>query len=501
MNLARNRRSIATLAGALAAGLLVAGALRSVSYLTYAAYTISSPRQVLVLEGSNVYFAWRAQQGLTLYPDANHYPYAANLTGPAYFWTVGQLGRLAGADVAGLYFLGRLVSFACVLLGAALLAVCLGRRYGRWAAAAAAVFACGAAPMVSFGVMVRSDTLAQLLGLAGFLLSARPTRGALLGASALLSLGCLAKQTAIAYPIAAVVALVWHDRQFVRAAALGLLTAAIVSAIVAAAAFRGEPHIVPCLLGQGATPWTVAALWAVIKAMALRAPDLFWFAAAGSVVWFAGPLRNRRWLSLAIVLPAVAVVTCAKVGADVNYFLGLCFVEAAAVAALGHALLYVPARRRLAAAALVPGLLLLLPGQWYMAKTARQAYRDHRDLQTTAGRQWLAEYRELVRLAEDPGASMFSAADAVAVHQGTRAVLLDSCLFRLRVEAGKTDPAELIRRLQSRQFGYVVLTHNIHRHQDDTWYWRLPRGVVAAIVQQYRLLGPPQAGFFVYVPR
>jgi hypothetical protein len=149
----------------------------------------------------------------------------------------------------------------------------------------------------------------------------------------------------------------------------------------------------------------------------------------------------------------------------------------------------------------VPGLLFVLPGQWYTAHTALLAYRNHRFLQTTAGRQWLAEYRQLLRLAEDSGAAMFSAADVVAVHQGRHAVMLDSCLFRLRVEAGKTDPAELIRRLQSQHFRYVVLAQDIRRHLDKAMYFRLPREVVTAVMQHYRLLGPPQAGFFVYVPR
>ena len=77
--------------------------------------------------------------------------------------------------MAGLYTIGRSVTFACTLLSVVLMVAFLGCRYGRWAAVAAAAFTCGAAPMVSFGIMVRADMLAQLLGLAGFLLSARPT--------------------------------------------------------------------------------------------------------------------------------------------------------------------------------------------------------------------------------------------------------------------------------------------------------------------------------------
>jgi hypothetical protein len=493
--------SARSLTVAMVAGLIVAGVVRSLGFLTYVGYTIGSPVQVLILEGSNVHFAWRAQQGLCVFPDADHYPYAVNLTGPVYFWVVGGLGRLLRADIAGLYTIGRSVSFACILLSAALLTVFLGCRYGRWAAVAGAAFACGAAPMVSFGIMVRPDMLAQLLGLAGFLLSGRPTRGALVGASVLLSLSFLTKQTAGVYLIAAAVALVWHDGQKGRAASLCLLTAAIVLAIVVALALSGEPHIVPCLLGQGATPWTLATLRLIGMVAVERAPDMFWFTLAGSVVWFAGPLRDRRWLSLALVLLSSAVVTSAKVGADVNYFLGLCFVEAVAVAVLCQAALRGAVRRSLVAAAILPGLLFVLPGQWYTAHTARLAYRNHRFLQTTAGRQWLAEYQQLLRLAEDPGAAMFSAADAVAAHQGRHAVMLDSCLFRLRVDAGKTDPAELIRRLQSHRFHYVVLAQDIRRHLDKAMYFRLPREVVAAVMQHYRLLGPPQAGFFVYVPR
>ena len=75
------------------AGLLLAGVVRSLGFLTYVGYAIDSPLQVLILEGSNVHFAWRVQHGLCLYPDADHYPYVANLTSPVYFWVVGGLGR------------------------------------------------------------------------------------------------------------------------------------------------------------------------------------------------------------------------------------------------------------------------------------------------------------------------------------------------------------------------------------------------------------------------
>ena len=158
--------------------LLLLGAIRMVLYFATAATILPAPQESHNLEAKMVLLAYRAQQGLRLYPAWWDYPHVANVFGPVYSVLVGWLGRLLGADIRGLFLIGRAVSFGSGLLTTVILALWTARHYGRSAGLAAGVMSLGCEPMNGFTVMVRCDALADLLGIVGFLLSGGPRRGA-----------------------------------------------------------------------------------------------------------------------------------------------------------------------------------------------------------------------------------------------------------------------------------------------------------------------------------
>ncbi len=178
-------------------GLMVLlGLVRATAFLVYACATLPTPFEAHFLEAKMVHLAWRVRAGLPLYPDWRGFPYVSNFYSPCYFLLVGGLGRAAGAGLDGLFFIGRGVTFAAALLTTAVLGGAVGRRHGRWAGLAAAAVSLGATPMIGFAVMVRSDLMAELLGLVGFLLSGRRSRRWCAAGCGLLVAAALTKQTA-----------------------------------------------------------------------------------------------------------------------------------------------------------------------------------------------------------------------------------------------------------------------------------------------------------------
>lgn len=73
-------RSLRWTLGGLAGLLVAAGAVRAGLYLVYAARMSTFPLEAHQLESKMVLLAWRAQQGLSLYPEWRDYPHVANFS-------------------------------------------------------------------------------------------------------------------------------------------------------------------------------------------------------------------------------------------------------------------------------------------------------------------------------------------------------------------------------------------------------------------------------------
>lgn len=479
--------------------LIVVAVVRAAVYLAYALLEIPASDQPYTLEGASVYFAWCVQHGLPLYPEGLGPSYAVNYMGPCYFWIVGLIGRWLDADVYGLYVIGRVVTFVCGLGVAAIGASYVHRRYGRRAALAALVFGLGSAPMFWYGARTRPDMMADFLGVAGFFIACGRNRWpGLLAAATLLAMSCLTKQSfGILWLAAAVLVLLTRQDSRQRALVLGGATAALVLAVVAILAVTTEPHVVSSLLGQGGMTFRPQQSLRIVMRWMDRSPEMVLFALVGCGLWIAGEHKDRTLLIATIVWLVGVVLTCAKVGSDLNYFIPLCVVEALAAGTLCVAALRATQHRLGWAAVTWTSVLAMAFSAGFAFHMASAAVeRRVSDAGQTRRRQ-LAHYGQL---AQDPDVRLLTDSDRLAIHQGRRAVLLDVFLFRLEVEAGRRDPDRLIERLRSRWFQYVILNADASGVYDDQFFYTLPADVAAAVTANYRLQSS-DGGLFVYVPR
>ncbi|HEY2154730.1 MAG TPA: hypothetical protein VGH33_03810, partial [Isosphaeraceae bacterium] len=221
--------------------LLAAGAIRAGIYLVYAARMFTFPLEAHQLESKMVLLAYRAQTGLPLYPEWRDYPHVANFFAPVDFLLVGGIGRLVGADIRGLFLIGRAVSFAAWMIEVVVLGVWAARRYGPFAGLFGAVLTLSSIAMTGFSVSTRPDMLAELLGVVGFILCGERSRGRRVAGVAALVLAALTKQTAGVYLIAAALAAVAEGRRRWALAILGGGLGAI-ALIVAAVTLAVEPN-------------------------------------------------------------------------------------------------------------------------------------------------------------------------------------------------------------------------------------------------------------------
>lgn len=485
----------------LVGALLAVGALRAVLFVVYAALAVGSPDPFYYLEGANVHFAWRVEQGLTLYPEEGVYPYTLNYMGPAYYAAVGHIGRWLDADIPRLYFIGRLLTTGSGLALAVLVYLYLARRLCPIAAAIGGLLALGSGPMVAFGVMVRPDAIADVLGFAGFLLAGSCGAVGLWGGAVLLALACLTKQTAGVYALAAIAALLAASPPAKRRAALlAAATAAIILAVAVAGRLAGEPRLLAGLLAQGQIGFSPRQLATVLSLLNLRSPELLWFPLVGLGLWLGRRWRNLPLAALAISTLLLAILTAAKKGSDLNYFLSL-----RAVAAIGSATLCdvvlkeaVPTRR--AATLVLVSLAMALPSVLAVGGAAAEQIKSAWQSQLPDGQSRLAARTEAIRMASDRQHPILTDCDALGVYQATGAPLLDPYLFRLRVQTGQLDLAALIERINRGQFAALILSADPAIDYPETYIWNLPRTVAASIVAHYRFerhLGP----WLVYVPR
>jgi hypothetical protein len=274
--------------------LLILGAVALARFSLFCFYCwhhVSTPFDAYFLEAKMVHLAWRVQSGVTLYPEWRNYPYNPNFFGPLYSWVVGGLGIAFDANLRTLTLLGRGVTLFASFLGVAVGFVAGWKRYGWGAGVLAGLLMLGSAPMVGFGVMARCDTLADVLGLIGFLLATSPRSRNRLGAGGLfLAASALAKQTSGLYLIAACLSLIFERRHREAARLAGGVMGALLGT-VGLLWLTSEPLIVRSLLGESKSPVDLVGysvnmfrLWALCRELLLLAP-------LGLVLWLRRPTQ------------------------------------------------------------------------------------------------------------------------------------------------------------------------------------------------------------------
>jgi hypothetical protein len=487
--------------------LLALGAARMIHYFVYAADMLPLPLESHNLEAKQVLLAFRAERGLSLYPAWWDYPYVSNWFGPVNSLLVGLLGRPLGGEVRGLFLIGRTVSFVSGLLTTLVLAVAIGRRYGRGAGLAGGVLSLGSGPMFGFTVMVRPDALAELLGVGGFLLSGGRSRGARATGVALLVLAILTKQTAVVFLLAAALAtLVAGEKR----RGLGILGAAagLMIVVVVVVTILREPNFARSLVGERVMPWSFPTWLTAIRRILVSCPELLLFPAIGLWLWLGDGSRPRavRPASLVLVLLASSLILSAKLGADINYYLSLRVAEGFAVGALWHAAHSAatdrhPRRRSalLAATTLVACALMvpsvLMARIYFDLANIESAFYD-----TPNGHRFLRTYREAIALAQDPRVHLLTDVGLLDLHQGERAAFGDAWLFRTLVETGRLQPTTMAERIDSQYYDVFITTHDLDSPRYVNHDFRLPKGLFERVRANYVLRRSPR-GLQMYVPR
>jgi hypothetical protein len=480
--------------------LLAIGTVRVLAYFLYAWAQLATPLEASHLEAKMVLLAYRVEGGERLYPPWRDYPHVANFFGPVYFVLTGLLGSVTGADIRGLFLIGRGITFVSSLLTSLALGVLISRQYGRGAGLAGAVLSLGAVPMVGFSVMVRPDALAELLGLLGFFLSGLQARAGRIAGCVLLILAVLTKQTAVSFLLAAAIALAAEGRWRRALGVLGGCTL-VLSALIVAVSLSLEPNFASALVGEAKTPWSAANGLTILRRIGYGSPDLLLLPVLGLGLW----LRRRispwemRALVLTIVLLAGSLVLSWKDGADTNYYLSLRAAEALAVGSLWHAASTAGTRGRSAAllGAVMLAVFSLIPGTLSMGYRAYSARQQAEFLDGPVGRSFLGSYQRVIDLARDPESRLLTDSGLLDLYRGRRAEFGDPFLFRVLVETGQIRPTRMREKIDSQDYDLIVTTSDIFSKAYETYPFGLPMTLVERARARYVPIGR-EAGLFFY---
>jgi hypothetical protein len=472
---------------------------RAAGYLVYVYEQVPTPREVGDLESKFVHLAWRAESGARLYPPWRNYPHVTNFFSPLYFVLVGLIGSMTGAGLQTLCVIGRFVTVGCALATAIVLGCVLYRSDGLAAALIGAIASLGAAPMIGAALMVRPDTMAELLGVTGFFLSlSRDLRWRIAGLIALVA-AILTKQTAALFLVAAAAALAVSGRR--RDAANLLGAGALATGLIVAGVTAFESMFASSLMGEGKTPWDFASWLSQLVELGATAPDLFVVPLLGLWIWLADRPRRTAPIILWVSVFGVGLITAAKFGSGLNYFLSLRVIEALALGAIWGAARAPRSRSRLAiAAALLICAASLVPGTIVAARTASVARLDARFYTTAEGRRFQAAQRQLFRLAEDPKVHLLTDSGLLQLHQKERAPFVDPFQFHHMVESGQIHPRMMLNQLQKEDYDFVITTTDLYRPEYDVNTSGFP-ALLARAAREHYVPGGMRLGLFFCVPR
>ena len=485
-------------------GLLIAlGLARGVGYFLYVWAYLGSPLESFHLEAKMVLLAYRAQHGLTLYPSWRDYPHVSNFYGPLYFGLVGLLGRGLGAEIPGLFGVGRAISFAAGLATSLVVGGITARRYGWGSGVAGGLLSVSIGSMIGFSVMTRPDMAAEFLGVVGFFLAIGSNKIVRLSGGLVLILAIFTKQTAAIFPVAAMLGLVAEGNWRIGLK-LGVSVALGVGTIVGLVDWGVAPNFANSLMGDSQTPWSLSTWTRTLTRFVASSPDALFFPVLGLVLWTVGATgrRERSLAVLAAVLLVTSVVTSAKRGADINYCLSLRVVECLAVGALWRSWELIRSHWRsgiLLILALL-GCLTAAPGVVMIWQEAQGGWNLNRFLRSSYGRAMQGYHSDLQAVAANPGERLLTDSGMLELYQGDRAAFGDPFLFRIMVDMGRIDPTLMRDRIDSGYYGMVVTTSAIEEPSYSTYEFGLPMTLAERVRARYRRVGV-EGGLFLYQPR
>ncbi len=472
---------------------------RAAGYVVYVYEQLPTPREVCELESKLVHLAWRVQAGIRLYPPWRDYPHVTNFFSPGYFLVVGLIGSLTGAGLQELFVIGRWVTVVCAVATAIIVGWVVRRNGGPGAGTVAAAASLGAAPMIGAALMVRPDTMAEMLGTSGFFLALGAATGSRVTGSILLVAAILTKQTSVTFLIAAVLVLAVTGRRWEAAVVVAGSVLTVGALVAGVNAF--EPMFAPSLLGEGNTPWDFANWASQVMEFGTLAPDLLVVPVLGVWLWLCNRPRRTAPVILWVMIFGLGLLTAAKVGSGMNYFLSLRVVESLALGEIWGTVRNVRTRSRGGLAAmLLIATMSLAPGTVLAMRTAWLAQLDARFYKSQEGQRFLVEQQHLFRLAEDPRVRLLSDSGLLQLHQKERAPFVDPFQFRHMVNTGQIEPDSILENLAAESYDFVITTSDLNRIEYDADALGLP-AVVARAARVHYVLGGRRLGLFLYTRR
>ncbi len=461
---------------------------RLVGFSVYAFFSVPCPLEVFHFEAVMVHLARRVALGQALYPDWSRPPHVPNFYGPIAFWALGLTGRWAGLGIDGLFSLGRALSLGPACLTSVLVGLFVGKRYGRFAGWLGAVVSVGAAPMYGFAVMTRPDALAETLGFAGSWLGmGRSAVQRFLG-GAVLCAAALTKQTAGAFLIATLAALLFAKRSRDTLLVLvGWLLA--MSLIVSVVTFASEPNIAAALLGQVRLAPAPAALLSILKRLAITSPDLLVLPLLGITLWGLRGEREADLFAFSFVLVALGLISSIKPGSDLNYVLSLRLIAAMAVGKLWSVARGATGQGSLAVSvAIVVVACSIVPGVRHAQRQALNMKRQADILASPVGRSFVRDRLDACRIAADPNTRLLTDSGLLALYQGERAAFNDPWMFRALVISGQLDPKAIEDEIANLRYDYLILTSPLNDAYDN-YEFGIPPALARLARERYVLLG------------
>jgi len=433
-------------------------------------------------------------RGDGLYASPDHVPLMQIAYTPVYYALIGLLIRVFGDSA---YTLGRAVSLAATLVGAAALAWSTRRITSSWpfGLLAAGLLLTQNVTVLLWGSLERVDALALALTLVGLALFTDERR---LAAALMFVLAFFTKQTYVVAPIACGISLWPCRRELVRFVPLVL---GGVGVGVAVAVWRTDGwfwwHIVTSNANQPDLD-----TFAILIGSFLQFNGLPVLAALASLLLPCG-LRERVW-RLYFVGSLLELLTVAKLGASSNYWLEASAATAALLALGAHRLSREHVTRLVGPVVLAGALLIAVPAYQATAtelsgialEVLRPATPRYLSLVADVGSDpYRVDARLVEEIAREPGA-LLTDNSGLAVAAGKRIEYEFQIFQLLRVE-GLWSETPILDAIAQRRFSLVALMHPLDGPVETT---RWSPAIQSAVQSNYDFVGA-EYGFWLYRPR
>jgi hypothetical protein len=395
------------------------------------------PGELTGVEGMRLVEMEHLRQGRPVYAPASAETFDAMIYGPLYY----LLGAHLIDPQAPAYFPLRVLSSMATLglaAGCALLAFWISRSYLAAALGAALFLAYG--HVTQFGTSARSDSLALLLFLAGFLVAYRfQNSGKLHLAVPLMLMGFYHKQQFVAGALAVVLFLLLEKRYRRAAEFAGLMAAggAGLGSLFQFMVFRGQNFLLHFVV-YNRVPWS----WPLYRNELLLLGVFF----AIPILFAAKFLRSHPDKLLNCYLGSaclLCVLTIGKMGSYTNFFLECFLISAILVACSVAERVGNPARAPVAFALLV---IVVFLGQMIAGRDPqREDFSRDRAIQ------------DLLRRNFPPGTPALGFQTGDLVRAGLENPYSDIYQYSQLVREGTLSEQDLLKKIGRRRFGIIVV--------------------------------------------